>query len=141
MDAGCPFQAFLPFSTPILGQPDCNPCLLRMHSECLLRFRGIPSGPGIVLGPILGRKDSSFMDFSFRAAGFFRGVCRRICSPHLCVEKVRRKNILQAKSSTIYTTIIPDKVNFVMNDLLGLQLQVSGVFESMFITITASLFF
>ena len=35
-----------------------------------------------------------FADFNFRAAGFFRGFCRRIFSPHFCGEKVPRK-ILQ----------------------------------------------
>ena len=35
-----------------------------------------------------------FADFYFWAAGFFRGFCRRIFSPHFCGEKVPRK-ILQ----------------------------------------------
>ena len=52
-----------------------------------------------------------FADFYFWAAGFVRGFCRRIFSPHFCGGKSAQKNPpgkSPAKSSRIYTTKIPD---------------------------------
>ena len=50
------------------------------------------------------RKLPTFADFYFRAAGFFRGSCRRFF-PHFCGKSAQKNP--PAKSSKIYTTKIP----------------------------------
>ena len=56
------------------------------------------------------RQNGFFADFGFLAAGFFRGFCRRIFSPHFCGKKCPEKSFrkIPGKISKSYTIKIPD---------------------------------
>ena len=62
-----------------------------------------------VLGSVFGQ-NGCFADFCFWAAGFFRGFCLQILSPHFCGKNTQKNppGKSPAKSSEICTTKIPD---------------------------------